>query len=199
MRNRFVPLIVSLLIAVVLVFIVDDFIHQVIVDPLLYVVWFITVFISSLPQQVFWGVFILIALVIAIKSMTREETTRHQAQRPIVTQRGPVATWYSRLEQAKTQEFSRWRLAQALRKVTWDTLFPDQPLNHLQPEGQRGVAASDLPPEIQAYFEAPMPSSQRFSWLWRWRQSGPHSSALNLNPETVVKYLENELDPLLGD
>ena len=198
MKNRYTPLIIAVLFAIVLVFAVDDFISRVIVGPVLYIAWFISIFVASMPQQVFWGIFILIALIFAAKSITREKTSRQQTQNPIANQRGPVATWSSLLERAEKQSFSRWRLAQSLRRLALDTLVPNDTLNHQHIEGQAENDKPTFPPEIEAYFEAPMPSAQRFSRLWQ-RPVSRNSSALNLDPETVVQYLENELDPLSGE
>jgi hypothetical protein len=59
LRNRFLPLIVSLLATIVLFFVVDDFIHRVIVRSLLYASWFLTLLLGSIPQLVFWAAFIV--------------------------------------------------------------------------------------------------------------------------------------------
>jgi hypothetical protein len=199
MKNRFLPLIIFLILAAVLVFTVDNFIHRVIVGPFLYVAWFVTLFITSLPQQVFWGVFIIAALVIATKSMVREKTVRQQTGRVLANNSGPVATWFSLLERANKQEFSRWRLAQALKKLTWDTLLADEPINDQLLKDRQEDAQLALPPEIKAYFGAPLPSSQRFARLFHRRWTNPRLAALDLDPETVAEYLENQLYPIIGE
>ena len=197
MRNRYTPLIIAALIAVVLFFVVDDFISRMIIGPALYVAWFISVFISSMPQQVFWGIFLLIAVVFAAKSITREQANRRQTQNPVASQRGPVAAWASLLGRAAKQDFSRWRLAQALRRLTLETLGATDAMDNQRTNEKTENAKAALPPDIKAYFEAPMPSAQRLSRFWRPVSRNP--SALDLDPETVVQYLEKELDPLLGD
>lgn len=199
MRQRFVPLILFLSIAIVLVLIVDDFVQRVIIAPLLGAAWFFTVVLTSLPQFVFWGLFIVVALVIAGKSVGREETSRQQFERAPTSRHGPVATWSSLLERAKKQDFSRWRLAQAMRKLSWDIHYPDEPVNQHQVDSNRKGSISTLPPDIDAFFDAPMPSYQRFSRFRHLRRAESSSAALDLDPERVVEYLEYELDPLLGE
>jgi hypothetical protein len=196
-RRRFVPLLLFLVLAFVLVFVVDDFVQRVIVAPVLSAAWFVTVVVTSLPQFIFWGVFVLAALVIAAKSVGREKTFKPRPERAPASQRGPVASWFSLLERAKTQEFSRWRLAQAIRKLTWDIRSPNHSINqhHIEEVGSGWT----LPPEIEAYFGAPMPSFQRLPRFWgRLRVKGP-TTALDLDPEEVIEYLEKESDPLLGE
>ena len=199
LRNRFLPLIVSLLATIVLFFVVDDFIHRVIVRSLLYASWFLTLLLGSVPQLVFWAAFIVVALVVASKSLTQRRTSRQHAQMRMAHAQGPVATWSALLERSDTQEFSRWRLARALRKLTWDVLSPDAGLNHLSNQEQVGNTGLLLPPAIEDYFEAPLPWSQRISFIQRRRRSRSRATTLDLDPEQVVAFLESRLDVLTGD
>jgi hypothetical protein len=195
--RRFIPLLLFLVLAFVLVFVVDDFVQRVIVAPILRAAWFVTVVVTSLPQFIFWGIFIVAALIIAARSIGREKTFRPRPGRAPASQRGPVASWFSLLERAKTQEFSRWRLAQAIRKLTLDIRSPNESTNQHQIE--EVSSGWTLPPEIDAYFGAPMPSYQRLPRFWgRLRVKGT-TTALGLDPEKVIEYLEKELDPLLGE
>jgi hypothetical protein len=198
-RNRFVPLLLFLLITFVLIVLMEDFVQRMIIAPMLSVVWFLAVVVASLPQLLFWGIFILAALIIATKSIGREKTFRSQNQGAPTSQRGPVAVWLSLLERAKSQDFSRWRLAQSIRKLTLNIQSPNGPLDQLRGEESKKGADLNLPPEIEAYFGAPMPSYQRFRRFWGQRGSGSRSAALDLDPEKVIEFLENELNPLLGD
>jgi hypothetical protein len=199
MRNRFLPLIVSLLATIALFFVVDDFIHRVIVSSLLYVSWFLTLVLGSIPQLVFWAAFIVVALVIAGKSLAQRRTIRQHSQMRTAHAQGPVATWSALLERSDTQEFSRWRLARALRKLTWDVLSPDVGLNHLSSQEQAGNLGLFLPPAIQAYFEAPLPWAQRISLIQRRRRSRNRATTLDLDPEQVVAFLESRFDVLTGE
>ena len=64
MKGRWLPLIVSLLLAGALALVVDDFVHQLLVAPFLYVSWFVTLLLGSVAQVLYWGVFILVTLII---------------------------------------------------------------------------------------------------------------------------------------
>jgi hypothetical protein len=197
MKNRFLPLMISLFVAIVLVFVVEDFVRQVIVIPLLYASWFVTLVLGSLPQWVFWVVFVITALVIANKSMAQDKTIRRQPWTPGASHRGPVATWSALLERSKTQEFSRWRLAQALTKLTQDILF-QEPFNLREREEGGADFKTFLPPQVEASFKAPLPDARLLSRLWRRRRGKGRFTAPDLDPEIVVKYLEDRLATLTG-
>ena len=199
MSKRFVPLVILGVIAVVLYFVIDDFVQQVIIKPVLHVAWLVAFVIDNLPQALFWLAFIIIAIIIARKSFARSSASRRSGQQAPIVHNGPVATWFGLLERAQTRDFSRWRLAQSMRSLTRDVLTPNQDLDAEQPEASNDRPAVVLPPEIEAYFSAPVPRYKRFGWLRLRSPSTQTSQGLNLKPERVVEYLENEIDPLRGE
>jgi len=198
-KRRYLPLALSLLIAVILVFVVEDFVRQVIVTPVLYVSWFIALVVSTLPQWVFWVAFVVVALVIARKSMARDTAAKRRAWAPPASYLGPVVTWAALLDRAKTQEYARWRLAQTLKRLTQDILALERRSSFYRREEQWNSLRQVLPPAIEAFFETPPPEPRPLFRWWRRGRAKGHSSELDLAPETVVKYLEDRLAPLSGE
>jgi hypothetical protein len=194
-KNRWLPLVISLCVAGVLALVVDDFVYSILVAPLLYVFWFVTLVLSNLSQVVYWVALIVVALVVAARSTPRAKTARRKKQVNLVENQGAVATWARLLQGAAKSEFFKWRLAQALRRFAQDLLFPSKRERYGKRERPR--LPSDLPPEIEAYFQVRMPGTRPV--LWFWRRASQRPAALDLDPETVVVYLENKLDPLLGE
>lgn len=186
--NRFFPLTITLILAAVLAFIIKDFIAGVIVKPLLYVFWFIVFTIESFPQWLIWGGFILGALVVAFRSLRKESASRKGSARPARLE-GPVVTWLVLVERAQLRPFPRWFLARALRKLA-DQIASTEGRSH--PRGEE-------PAEIQAYLNAPSPRFEPFYKFWHHFRFRRHATALDLDPEVVVGYLENTLDPLAGE
>ncbi|RME53087.1 MAG: hypothetical protein D6790_18040 [Caldilineae bacterium] len=191
MMRRLLPLAILLAATTVLVLAVDGFLRQVIVEPLLYVGWVIGVVITSLPQAVFWGLFLLLALVLALRSLSRGKPPPPLPRPAREEFHGPVVTWLHLLERGKSRRFGRWNLAQSLRRLTFTLLQPDDPYA-IHPE-QAGPVQPDLPPEIEAYFNARLPPVQSLGWRWLLQQAqrtppGP----LDLDPETVIAFLEEE-------
>jgi hypothetical protein len=199
MKNRFLPLILSLLLAVVSVLVVEDFVRQVVVTPLLYVSWFVTLVLGSLPQWVFWVAFVIIALIIARKSMAGGTTARQRVWAPPAGFQGLVVTWAALLDRAKTQEYARWRLAQGLKRLTQDILALEKRSDFYGREEQWKNSRRILPSAIEAYFEAPPPEFKPLFRLWHRGRTDSHSAPLGLAPETVVQYLEEKLALFTGE
>jgi hypothetical protein len=198
MKRRFLPLAASLLLTIVLVFVVEDFMRQVIVDPLLQVAWFITLVLGSIAQEIYWAIFIVLAFFIARKSLVKGKTLRRGSPTLKTSNQGPVATWSALLERAEEQTFSRWRLAQAFRKLTRDLFSPNENHNLHRPDDWEHVK-STLPPEILDYLESPLPSYRGIVRFWSRRRADRLATVLDLDPEIIVTYLEEKLDPLTGD
>lgn len=191
MRRRLLPLVVALAITTVLVLAVDGFLRQVIIEPLLYVGWVVGIIVTSLPQSIFWALFVLLALILALGSLSRGERPPPRPSRRREPAQGPVLTWLHLLERSESRRFGRWNLAQSLRRLAQSILEPDDPYA-IHPL-DKGLTRLEAPPEIEAYFNARLPPVQPLSWRWLLHQTqrtppGP----LDLDPEAVVAYLEEE-------
>jgi uncharacterized membrane protein YccC len=192
-KKRFLPLAISLLAASVLAFVVEGFIQRALVAPLLYVFWFITLLFSSVPQVLYWAAFIITALVIASLSVPRAKPVKTRDQASLSGNQGAVAAWAALLRVSRESGFSRQSMAQALRRLSRDLMFPDEHVGYHELEARIEQTSSALPPEIAAYFQAHIPETRsRF-------RPGSRSHALDLDPQHVVAYLENKLDPLAGE
>ena len=181
----FIPLIGSLLMALVLVFIVEDFVQAVIVGPVLYTIWLLTLIVQSLPQGVLWAGFIVVMLGVAYTSFPEQIKPRSSTWRPPMWNVGQVEKWTHLLENTRRTRFSKWRLAQEMERLTRDLYAP------LFGEGWKRVDLSrlELPAEIAAFFEARQPSNVPF-WKRIKRADDEDKSALDLDPEVVIQYLE---------
>jgi len=193
--QRYLPLAVVLLATAVLVLALDNFLQDVVIQPLLYTLWFAGLVLSSLHQSVFWGVLLLVALVLILRSLgggERSVTTVPEKRYP---SQGQVRRWMGLLERAENQRFARWNLAQTLRKLTQETLSPDE-----RRAKRRDPIEHKLPPDIAHYFDAKLPPAQSLSLRQR-LQTKPSqpSHPLDLDPEVVVTFLEQETGRLAED
>lgn len=194
MKNRFLPLLICLLLTVVFVFAIKDFMREVIIKPLFYAGWFMGLVLDSLPEMVLWAVFILLALFIASKSLIKGKESVAKEGRAVASKHGSVITWFRLLEWSENQDYSRWRLAAELRKLSAKMLLPDK-----EPSPYDPALRAALPPDIMAYFEArPSSFGSGFRLPFR-REAKNETSPLNLAPEIVVQFLEKQLDPLMKE
>jgi hypothetical protein len=181
----YIPLIFSLLLALVLFFIVEDFVKTVIVRPLLYVIWFFSLIVQSIPQAAIWIGFILLMLLFTYASLTKKKTSRLATRAQSLTRElSPIERWARLFENAQISSLSKWRLSQELKRSTKNILSPN-----MDAEDKKGDLTSlDLPAEISAFFEARQPSNKRLKAMIEETET-----ALDLDPEVVIQYLEEQL------
>ncbi len=195
--RRYLPLAVVLLIAALLVLVLDNFLQEMIIQPLLYVLWFAGLVLSSLHQSVFWGVLLFVALVLILRSLGGGERMPSAVPERRYPSQGQVRRWMALLERAETQRFARWNLAQSLRKLAQETLSPDE---RLRQERRRVPYEHKLTPDIANYFNAKLPPAQSLSLRQRLQiKPSQPSHPLDLDPEVVVAFLERESGRLAGD
>jgi hypothetical protein len=199
MKSRFIPLIVSVFLTIILALWITDFVRDIIAVPLLYLIWLSSLIFKSLPDGFFWSVFILVVIILAFRSFSKTGQTRLKRKRSATAYRSPVEGWARLIKNAEEGEYSRWQLAKSLNRITWD-LWGYEERPSLQ-EMENRLQTEALTPEIQAYFLAglqpylPNPTS-RFLARWNRRR---RSTPLSLSPETVVQYLEDHFDNPMGE
>lgn len=195
--RRYLPLGLLIFITVILAFVLDNFLRDVVLQPLLYALWIGGLILASLHQSVFWGALLLLALVLFVRSLGRGPQVPVTVPEKRYPSQGQVRRWMLLLERAENQRFARWNLAQSLRKLTQDTLSPDD----RQGKQRRRVPVEDrLTPEIANYFNAKLPPAQSLGLRQRLQsKTSQPSNPLDLDPEVVVDFLEQETGRLAGD
>jgi hypothetical protein len=184
----FIPLILTLLLALVLFFLVEDFLRSVLIGPLLYVAWLVSLVAESLPHTVIWAGFLLVMLIIAFASLRNEKQEEYYVRQLPSRNTGSVKKWANLLDNAQKDRFTKWRLANELKRLTRRLIS--------NPESEESVHDQyllELPEEITAYFEAQQPTRIPFrEWLSNYHSDEP-DSPLDLDPEVVIQYLEKRL------
>ncbi|MBX3053473.1 MAG: hypothetical protein KF753_18500 [Caldilineaceae bacterium] len=193
--RRYLPLALVLLITAILVISLDNFLQEMVIQPILFTLWFAGLVLSSLHQSVFWGVLLFVALVLILRSLGRGERLPKTVPEKRYPSQGQVRRWMGLLERAENQRFARWNLAQSLRKLTQDILSPNE-----RRDKQRAPIELTLPSDIADYFDAKLPPAQSLGLRQR-LQTKPSqpSHPLDLDPEVVVDFLERETGRLSGD
>lgn len=185
----FIPLIISLSVGLVLFTLMEDFLEKVIIQPFLQVIWFISLIVQSLPQAVVWAGFIFIMLFATSASIWKGGKTTSVTWAKPPTNTGTVERWARLLDNTQLSTYSKWRLAQKLKQLTQELL------SAIDVDGRARIDITELelPEEIKAYFEAPLPS--RISPLKRFKRKNELSdSALDLDPEVILLHLQERLD-----
>lgn len=189
-KNRlkaYIPLIFSAIFGLVLFFLVDNFVVKVLVQPLLGLVWLLSLVLRSLPQGVLWAGFVILMLVVILNSFKKQQKTYHSAWQPGVRNAGPVETWAKLLESSQDSWYAKWRLSKELRHLSRSLLSPAS-----EDETPRvDLSELELPAEIWDYFDAQNPAN--VPRAKRSNQDLQTYQALSLDPEVVLQYLRNRL------
>jgi hypothetical protein len=184
-----------LLIAAVLAPIFRNFVREVIIIPFLYIFWIGRFVVEAIPQAGLWSCFlIIISLILAIGLVDKQKrkSTLYLAGN---LDEGRVTGWVKLIQQAETDHYFKWRLAQRLQKVALNVIAHQQGQSLKQTRQQLRQGELDISPEVQAYFQASLqslghlPAPKRF-----FRTNSPATSPLDLDPEHVIQFLE-QLDP----
>lgn len=191
-RKQLLPLGVILISAMLLAPLIRDFIRDVLVVPLLYLVWIGRIVFNTIPQAGFWGCFLLLALLTAGASLLKRGSFSARIHQAKTVQPGRVEKWANLIGQAAQEEYYQWRLAQGLRELLVDTLAYETRLTPKQIKQRMRNAQLELPPEIQAYLLASLKSLSYLSApRFPFGSSPKPASPLNLNPERVTQFLED--------
>ncbi len=193
MSNRL--LLAGLVLLALMALLVRGFVREIIVVPLLYGLWITGLILQSAPQFLLWSLFILVALIAASRSvMAPRLSVRRRRQGASHT--GRLGEWAMLIDLARDDALTRWRLAHRLEELAIQTLAEHEraPADQVRQRLRNGKA--NVPPEIQRYLTARMPTGRRKAVMSNGVTSskGAHTAALDLDPEHVVRFLEEKVE-----
>jgi hypothetical protein len=192
---------VVLLVAVPLVLLVRDVVRNMVVIPLLYILWVGRLLLQSVPQAFFWFVFLTAALVLAVGSLVRQERSRGEQPRVPVSSSGQVRAWVRRIRLMARGGFTGWYFGQHMERLIVDVLAHRERLTPKQIRHRVRSGDLEVPPEIRPYFRIARVRSRR-RWIAglvsrlrrrsgrRAQESPPAESGL----ERAVRFLEDQLE-----
>ncbi len=168
-------------------------------DPLMGAVWVGRLLYSSVPQEVVWGVFLVVAYMIAFTSLQR----RPQWQRPgekrkarTMEQRVNIlARWYLN----RNRRYYRHRLQNALTEILVDILAQKQHSSSQDVKIAIRNGRVDLPPDILKYAQEglspwpPTPARRQGILGFLFRQSDEDQAQIQKMEEVMV-FLEQQLE-----
>ncbi|MFP4345213.1 MAG: hypothetical protein ACLFU8_11005 [Anaerolineales bacterium] len=200
LQRFWLPALLVLLLAPLLVFPFRDLVRELIIVPLSYVAWFGDLLLQSLPPIFFWIIFLFIALRIALRSLRRPAPPAGEPEAPATLFPSPVELWAHRLRLTQVGRYSRWRLAHHLSELAAEILAHHQGLTPREARERIRDGAFEAPPEIHTYLHLGM-SPQLLEGrdivtrlLVRLGLHQEPPSPLDLDPERVIAFLEEELE-----
>ncbi len=192
--SRPLPLVIVLIATLVLAILVRGFVETVIVAPILYLGWYLSLLLRSVPEAVFWVLFILLALILATRSLQLRRSGWRRRRAQDEANRGPLGKRAHLFELARTSPYFRWQLARELNSLAWELVWPGQTFDLDRQRAWLAAADSGMPRDVTAYFLASLDPYRPVAVPWFRRRPHPVQSPLDLDPDVVVSFLET-LEP----
>jgi hypothetical protein len=190
-RGRYIAAALLLLLIALLAILFRDVAREIIVLPILYLFWLFGVLWRSIPQSLIWGIFVIVALRVAVGALLarRRRAELHAGQQDTVHW-GRARVWSRWVRLSARGGYEQRRLARYLSELALAAIAQHE---HLPLEDTRAALEGgtlDVPSEIRDYILAALagPAPARFGGLRERLQSRP--AALRLDAAEVVRFLE---------
>lgn len=198
-RNRLLLLGLLLLLIIPLALALRDAVREVIVIPLLYVVWFGGLLFNAVHQVFLWTIFLVIVLFLAVTSLVRREKPMRRVQPVHPGNPGRVRVWAQRIYLMERGGYSRWYVAQHLRRVILEIMAYHERLDIERIKPYLATGELETPLEIQVCLQVGLdPALSRargiFARFWNRLRPGARVSPPDLDLESVVQFLEDQLE-----
>ncbi len=191
MRRRWL-LLLSVVVALFVSFLLRDAIRRVIILPLAYLWWLITLYYRAVPQLIVWILLIVAVFISSLRLVTISNfivRVEEKTKKPV---KGPVESLSQMLDKAPGGIYYKWLIANRLGNVARELLD--------QREGRRArgferLAGRDWQPpdEVSTYLESGLNGSfadyPQSHW---WAESRP--TPLDVDTRQVIEYLEYEME-----
>lgn len=192
-KTRLLLLVLLLMAAAVLALLFREVARVIIVLPLLYLVWLAGLLWRSIPQGLIWGIFIIVALRVAVGSLlARRRRVDERVRQEEMRHWGGARIWAKWVELAGRGGYYRQRLARQVTELTVSVLAQREHIPVELVEEELAAGRLDVPPRIRASLLAmlrPAPP-HRFAWFEQWLGLLRRTSSLQVNPAEIVDYLE---------
>jgi hypothetical protein len=217
--RRMVLLAIVLVLVIGLGWLLRDFVRDSILLPLISLGWIIWILMESIPQLVFWGLFLLIALIVAARSLLASQPVAAAAGGMWSPRRSTLSRyrfWQRGLESMANNTFSRERILRELQILTLQVLAEHDriPLEEMRSRllnGQLDLSGEE--PAIRSLLETPQSRSLfaeptarprgLFAWLARLFGRAPNLEfERQIDVPAIVAWLEKEtgrIEPERGD
>jgi hypothetical protein len=193
---------VGLPLAVLLTLGLRNFVRDVLALPLTYIFWIVGVILETIPQIWIWTGLVVIALTLAMGSLNREHRPLPASPgRSSHPARGRIDVWAERITLLLRGKYSRHRFGYFIGKLVLDVLSHEERLSFKDVERRLEQGETDVPPIVRDYLSSrlrPTHTEARPNFLTRLKRlfglEKPLSTRLNAELETLVKFLEDQLE-----
>ena len=207
-RRRILMLLAYVILTAFLALILRDFVREYIVLPLLNMAWVAWIGLLSVPQAVFWGIFLFLALIIALRSLSSGTTrSRDRFERAVQRYDSPsrYGYWQTGLKSITRSTYAHERVERELQNLVMQILAEQRHVGFEELREKMFQDTLDLTteaPVIQDLFKHnphtlwTSPPRGLAAWLGRlFGRSAPHVTH-RLDMPAMVAWLEEQTGSL---
>jgi hypothetical protein len=199
MRKRMLLAGLVLLLAIPLVFLLREFARDVLLVELLRLIWTARMLFDSLPQALVWGVFLIMVLNVAARSLMARKRPVRRGQRTLEESVGQVQFLAMRIRSAERSEYYSSNLARYLGKLTAAVLAHNQGTTPSRTAWKVRSGRFEAPAEVHSYLQSARTteSFETTGFRARLRQYfslDPQPRRADPPLERVVQFLEEKLE-----
>jgi len=176
----------SVLLVAALTLVLRGWVRDVILTPILFLLWLGGLLIRSTPQWIFWGVFLVLALLILANSLGTGKRPDQNVDRaePGHPQRERVLFWAKQIRWKARRDFSLLGNGEPLKRLILEVIAFQERLSLTEVEQRLESGELDVPPTIRMCLQhkpTPEPSSPVSIWerlQHRWADFGRRAHVL---------------------
>ena len=167
-------------------------IHEIVIVPLAYLWWLITLYYHVVPQAAIWIILIFVILFTAVRGLLMEIPIGKPVKLIKKNSSGPVEALSLLFQKRNQGNYYKWSIAHRLGRAARE-LLDQREGRQIKQKYTRLIGRGWNPPqEVAAYLESGVNGSfadyPKRSW------SGSRHTPLDINPQEVIEYLESELE-----
>jgi len=207
-QRRLILIVAVVILVLVLAVLLRDFVRQSILLPLIDLGWLVWVGLQTVPQIAFWGFFVLVALIIALRSLRGApvpmKTGYASRVVPLSTQYSRYHHWKVGMEALPGSPFARERIERELQGLVMQILADQARVDFEEIRVRQNHAELDLSAESQAIRDLfAIDHRKRFTfqpsgppawlaWLLRRAPASAQPAAGSLDVPGIIQWLEEQ-------
>lgn len=185
----------SIPLGLILAYLLKDYVRAYVLDPFIYLYRIVGLVYRALPQALWWGLFLLVLIFIAIRSLRGEREVNPRKKPEPASRASRALVWANLLRSAGRGNYSRWLLAREMGNLTLRIIAHQERLSPGQARNLLQSGKITLPPGIQEYVAMGLdaPSFRHYSDLLVYMRANRYRPPQEIAPETMIEYLENRI------
>ena len=189
-------LFLTLPLSLIVAYLLMESVRSYILEPMVFAYRIERLIYEALPQGFWWGLFILVLVIIALRSIKFEPLALPRKQPKDEQRQSRAQDWRQLVASTGRGSYSRWLLAREIADLTLRVIAHQERISLGQARNQLKSGQIQLPPEIQAYVQMGLdaPSFRQYTDFLAYLRSSPRSAPLEMDPEIIIEYLEENVN-----